>query len=158
MEKKIHKSDETHRFWFPLDNAAKIFPAVLTKEFSGVFRLSAVLKKAVRIGPFFKAVSLAEDRFPYFKVQLKKGFFWYYLEQVSSHIPVEVDVNRPCRKFSGNMPLIRILVQDNKISVECSHILSDGTGTFEFLKLGPGTTQAALAIFGQPPAPPCTPD
>jgi hypothetical protein len=46
-----------------------------------------------------KAVHSLEDRFPYFKVQLKKGFFWYYLEHSDLPIPVEVDDGIPCIRF-----------------------------------------------------------
>ena len=100
LEKKEHKNGKVDKFWFPLDNAAKIFPATLTKEITTVFRLSAILKRPVRIKPFLKAVALAEKRFPFFKVQLKKGFFWYYLEYVPLRVPVEVDNKRPCSMFS----------------------------------------------------------
>ena len=81
-----------------------------------------------------KAVSMVENRFPYYKVRLKKGFFWYYLEYIPLSIPVEVDDKSPCRKFPKNSLLLRILVKNNRLSVEFSHILSDGSGAFQFLK------------------------
>lgn len=121
-------------FWYPLDNAAKIYPATITNESPAVFRLSAILTKPVKIKPFLKAVSKAQKRFPYFKVQLKKGFFWYYLEHKPFRFPVEVDGAEFCRKFSNDELLMRILVRENLISVEFSHILTDGVGAFEFLK------------------------
>jgi NRPS condensation-like uncharacterized protein len=122
------------KFWFALDNAAKIFPAVITKEVTAVFRLTAILKQPVKIKPFRKAVLQAEKHFPFFRVQLREGFFWYFLEHLPQHIPVEPDDNTPCRKFPKGSLLIRIPVKGNSISVECSHILTDGTGAFEFLK------------------------
>ena len=67
-------------FWYPLDNAAKIYPAITTDEVTSVFRISANLKQRVNIHFLFKAVRTIEPRFPYYKVHLKKGFFWYYLE------------------------------------------------------------------------------
>lgn len=129
-----HKPATSEKFWFTLDNAAKIYPAIISDEFTSVFRLSVVLEQAVRIQPFLKSVSLAEKRFPYFKVQLKKGFFWYYLEHLPQPFPVEADLNRMCRRFPAKGLLLRILVAGNRISVECSHILTDGSGAFEFLK------------------------
>jgi NRPS condensation-like uncharacterized protein len=122
------------KFWFTLDNAAKIFPAIITKEVTSVFRLSAVFKRPVKIGPLRKAVLLAEKRFPYYLVQLREGFFWYYLEHLPQHISIEVDDNTYCRKFPKGGLLIRIRVKDTKISIEFSHILTDGTGAFEFFK------------------------
>ena len=35
-------------FWMPLDNAAKIYPAIRTDELTSVFRLSVVLKERVK--------------------------------------------------------------------------------------------------------------
>ncbi|PWD99451.1 hypothetical protein [Marinilabilia rubra] len=122
------------RFWFALDNAAKIFPAIINTEVTSVIRLSAVLHAPVRIEAFRRAVLKAEKRFPYYLVQLRKGFFWYYLEHLPHHIAVEVDDKRPSRKFSKGGLLLRFLVWNNKISLEVSHILTDGGGAFEFLK------------------------
>lgn len=125
---------DTGKFWFPLDNAAKIFPAILNKEMTTVMRLTVVLKEPVNIKALFKAAGDVEKRFPYFKVQLKEGFFWYYLEHQPLRFPVEVDNKPPCRKFSGHGLLCRIMVAGNRISVEFSHIITDGSGAFEFLK------------------------
>ncbi|MGM0622297.1 MAG: hypothetical protein ACQETJ_14685, partial [Bacteroidota bacterium] len=121
-------------FWFALDNAAKIYPAIINENVTAVFRVTAILKHPVKIKPFRKAVLQAEKRYPYFKVQLREGFFWYYLEHLPKHIPVEPDEQPMCRKFSKGSLLIRIPVKSNSISVECSHILTDGTGAFEFFK------------------------
>src|SRR5690606_10888808 len=103
------------------DNAAKIFPAIITSEVTSVFRLTAVLNQPVKIKNLQKAVLLAEKRFPYFRVQLKEGFFWYYLEHLPQHFSVEADDNVYCRKFPNGGLLIRILAKDNTISAEFSH-------------------------------------
>jgi NRPS condensation-like uncharacterized protein len=125
---------KNNRFWFPLDNAAKIFPAIISDEISVVFRLTAVLKHPVKIKQFQKAVLLVEKRFPYYKVQLKEGFFWFYLEHLPGHIPIELDSNHLCKKFSKGEIFVRILVRENRISIEFSHIITDGGGGFEFFK------------------------
>jgi NRPS condensation-like uncharacterized protein len=122
------------KFWFALDNAAKIFPAIITKEVTSVFRLTAVLNKPVKIKHLQKAVLQAEKRFPFLRVQLKEGFFWYYLEHLPQHIPVETDDNVFCRKFSNGALLIRFLARDNTVSAEFSHVLTDGSGALEFFK------------------------
>lgn len=121
-------------FWLRLDNAAKIYPAIRDKELTSVFRISAELKERVRIKPFMEAIQEVERRFPYYKVALKSGFFWYYLEYRDAPIPVEPDVEMPCRSFENREIMFRVLVVKNKVSVEFSHILTDGTGAFEFLK------------------------
>jgi NRPS condensation-like uncharacterized protein len=128
------KSPVPDDFWLRLDNAAKIYPAILTDELTAVFRLSAVLKEPLKIKPFLKAVHLLEYRFPYYKVLPKKGFFWYYLEFYDHNTTVIPDVGIPCRRFEKDELLFRILVKGKKVSVEFSHILTDGAGAFEFLK------------------------
>ncbi|MCF8217644.1 MAG: hypothetical protein K9I29_00555 [Bacteroidales bacterium] len=136
MENKTlsHNTSDTNKFWLRLDNAAKIFPAVMTKEMSTVFRLTAILNETVSISALMKAVSRVEKRFPYFLVRLKEGFFWYYLEYYPSPIPIEPDDKQPCRFFPNDGLLIRILVKDKNISVEFAHILTDGGGAFYFFK------------------------
>jgi NRPS condensation-like uncharacterized protein len=129
-----NNTTEPDKFWFTLDNAAKIYPAVINNNFTAVFRITAVLKHPVQIKQLRKSVLLAEKRFPYLRVKLKEGFFWYYLEQHPLHFPIEVDEEPFCRKFSKNDLLIRIRAKDNRISAEFSHILTDGTAGLEFLK------------------------
>ncbi len=126
---------ENRKFWFTLDNAAKIFPAIISNEVTSVFRLTVVLKQPVRLNALSKAVLKAEKRYPYFRVQLKEGFFWYYLEHLPRHFSIEPDLGPPyCAKFPRGSLLLRILVKDNRLSVEFSHILTDGGGGLQFLK------------------------
>ena len=129
--------DKKLSFWAPLDNAAKIFPAIRSKEHSTVARITAVLNERVAIKHLFSAIELAEKRFPYFKVSLRKGFFWYYLEQIDDPVKVTSDKGLLCQAFDrkdSNKLLFRILVRKNEISVEFSHILTDGAGLLQFLK------------------------
>lgn len=121
-------------FWMRLDNAAKIYPAITDEELTSVFRICVELKEKIKIQKFLEAVRDIEDRFPYFKVVLKAGFFWYYLEYKNLPIKVEPDIKQPCRAFGKHEFMFRVLAADNKISVEFSHILTDATGAFEFLK------------------------
>lgn len=129
LEKKPQKD-----FWLRLDNAAKIYPAIQTDELTAVFRISVVLKQPVKAKPLLSAIGMLEQRFPYYKVKPKTGFFWYYLEHDNSPIPIKPDTDIPCRAFDKDELIFRVLVKKNTISVEFSHILTDGTGGFEFLK------------------------
>ncbi len=79
-------------FWLRLDNAAKIYPAIRDNELTSVFRIAATLKHPVRIKPFIEAIAALERRFPYYKVRLKAGFFWYYLEESDLPIHIEPDI------------------------------------------------------------------
>jgi NRPS condensation-like uncharacterized protein len=125
---------EPGKFWFTLDNAAKIFPAVITNEVTSVFRITAVLKQPVEIRSLQRALLLAEKRFPYYRVRLRQGFFWFYLEHYPKHIPLKADEYLLCRKFPEDGLLIRFLVKNNRISAEFSHILTDGSGALTFFK------------------------
>lgn len=121
-------------FWLKLDNAAKIYPAITSRELTAVFRISVDLKERIKAKQFIEAIQTLENRFPYYKVTLKTGFFWYYLEPADLAFTVIPDEETPCRAFEKQELLFRILVKANRISVEFSHILTDGTGALEFLK------------------------
>jgi NRPS condensation-like uncharacterized protein len=130
-----HLEEETTRpFWLRLDNAAKIYPAIQSRELTAVFRISVVLTRPVVAKTLLNAIKLLEQRFPYYKVKPKTGFFWHYLEYYNSPTPVKADTDVPCRVFTNNDLLFRVLARNNTISVEFSHILTDATGGFEFLK------------------------
>lgn len=120
-------------FWYPLDNAAKIYPAITTDEVTSVFRLTVRLKQPVNIAALFKAVRSIEHRFPYYKVHLKRGFFWYYLESADFLTRIKVDNRQPCNRFKKGRHLFRVVVRDNRLSVEFSHLLTDGSGAFDYL-------------------------
>lgn len=125
------------KFWTPLDNAAKIFPAIRSKEHTTVIRFTAVLNERVTISSLIRAAKQLENRFPYFLVSLRRGFFWYYLEQVDESFIIHHDNSMPCRAFYSKKDkglLLRILVHKNQLSIECLHILTDGFGALTFLR------------------------
>lgn len=128
------KTQDTNDFWLRLDNAAKIYPAVKDRELTSVFRIAVELKERIKAKQFLEAVHTLEERFPYYKVKLKAGFFWYYLEPDNRPISVAPDQGVPCRAFGKQELMFRVLAKENVISAEFSHILTDGTGAFEFLK------------------------
>ncbi|QEC51428.1 NRPS condensation-like uncharacterized protein [Anseongella ginsenosidimutans] len=121
-------------FWLRLDNAAKIYPAVKDRELTSVFRIAAQLKDRVKAKELLEAAHALERRFPYFNVKLKAGVFWYYLEPAGLPLIPRPDIKTPCRAFDRQELMFRILAREKTISVEFSHILTDGTGAFEFLK------------------------
>ncbi len=131
-EREISMQNDT--FWMPLDNAAKIYPAIRTDELTSVFRLSVVLVERIKARQFMEAIYALEGRFPYYKVTLKTGVFWFYLEHANRPIPVKPDLGLPCRAFHKHELMFRILVRENCISTEFSHILTDAGGGFEFLR------------------------
>ncbi|HET9434220.1 MAG TPA: hypothetical protein VFO37_10720, partial [Chitinophagaceae bacterium] len=131
MDQKIEDAGD---FWMRLDNAAKIYPAIKDRELTSVFRISVELKEIIKAKQFLGAIHSLEERFPYYKVKLQAGFFWYYLEPEDLPITVMPDHEFPCRAFAKHELMFRVLAKEKRISVEFSHILTDGTGAFEFLR------------------------
>jgi len=121
-----------------LDNAAKIFPPVISKSLSSVFRIGCVLSKPVRISALKRSVEETSKRFPYYMTSLHKGFFWYFLEYDKDIKPLVVPEDRrplvafPAKK--GNYALFRIVAEGKMLSVEFLHILTDGGGGLEFFR------------------------
>jgi NRPS condensation-like uncharacterized protein len=133
----VEKKSVESRGWLKLDNAAKLFPSITSKELTSVFRISAFLKEPVKLAAVIEAVKITSKRFPYFSVSLGSGFFWHYLE-LNQQLPrIQAEEAIPCTAFAVNRknePLYRVLVKKNRLSVEFIHILSDGSGAFEYLK------------------------
>jgi len=136
--KDSYHTDLEHRGWMSLDNAAKIFPAVISKSLSSVFRIGCKLSEPVRISALKRSVEETCQRFPYYLTSLHKGFFWYFLEYDKNiRPPVVAEDKKPCVAFparKGNYALFRIVVYENMLSVEFLHILTDGGGALEFFR------------------------
>ncbi len=122
--------------WYRLDTAALIFPAIARRDWSNGFRLSATLTEEVDPALLQKAADEMKDRFPSFFVGLRKGFFWYYLEEGPRGLTVQPDYAYPLT-FMGRRELrqncLRILYYKNRIAVEFFHALTDGHGGSVFL-------------------------
>ena len=68
--------------WNRLDNAAKIFPPTSTKRDTKVFRFACELCEPVEEAALQRALDRTMEIFPFYRSILKKGLFWYYLEDV----------------------------------------------------------------------------
>ena len=135
--KIIFDSTKPENFWLPLDNAAKIYPAIHNNKLTAVFRISVIFIDQIQIKELIDAVKIIENRFPYYKVRLKKGFFWNYLEYNNKTIKISLDKGAYCQGFKNNNKinnLFRIVAKEKSLSVEFSHILADGGGALEFFK------------------------
>jgi NRPS condensation-like uncharacterized protein len=120
-----------------LDNAAKLFPAIISEDLTSVFRITASLKEPVRYSAIKEAVAITSHRFPYFSVSLGSGIFWYFLEFNGQMPRIQVEEEIPCTAFAvkrKNEPLYRVIIKGKRISVEFIHILTDGGGGMEYLK------------------------
>lgn len=123
--------------WLPLDNAAKIYPAARRKNWSNVFRVSATLTEPVDRALLQQALDDTVRRFPSLAVRLRRGLFWYYLQQLPAPPQVRRDSSYPlCRMDRQEVRrcALRVLAEGNRIAVEIFHSLTDGTGAMVFLK------------------------
>lgn len=123
--------------WMKLDNAAKIYPAITGSELTGVFRITVTLASPVSLPALMKASEETSRLFPFFSVELCKGFFWYYLEYNGNRPRVMADSGPRCQPFPRTMNgelLYRILIRGCSLSVEFFHILTDGGGAIFFIK------------------------
>lgn len=122
--------------WSRLDNTAKIFPPNSTLWDSKVFRFVCELKEAVEPQILQSALDKTIKQFPLFASVLKRGLFWYYLEESDIRAVVSPETLPPCAPlFSANRRglLFRVLYHDNRINLEVYHVLADGTGALPFL-------------------------
>ena len=123
--------------WYQLDNAAKIVPSTAGGSDTRVFRITCVLNEEVDPDALQGAVTSAARDFPHFSSILKKGLFWYYLDQ--SNLEAEVtEEDQPALStiyWEGRRNLLyRVNYYGKRINLEMFHVLTDGTGAFEFLK------------------------
>lgn len=134
----MKKSNIQQKTWYKLDLSANVYPTLQRRNFSNVFRLSVVLKEKIDAELLQKAMDMTLPRFPAFKVALRKGVFWRYLEPNNRPGPfVMPDIVNPCMPLlfkSNNRYLIRIYYYQNKISLEIFHSLSDGNGALFLLR------------------------
>ncbi len=123
--------------WVRLDNAAKIYPAAIRKNWSNVFRQSVTLYDNVDTGVLKSALDITVKRFPSIAARLRKGVFWYYLQQVESAPEIREEYSYSLTYMSKEEMrkcAFRVIVYNNRIAVEFFHSLTDGTGALIFLK------------------------
>lgn len=123
--------------WLRLDNAAKIYPAARRRNWNNMFRISATLCDPIDPVILQQAVEKVLPRFPSIGVRLRRGLFWYYLEETEQIPAVQQDTWCPLSRmrFSDiRKCAIRVLYYENRIAVELYHALTDGNGGLIFLK------------------------
>lgn len=127
----VNKRNE-RKIWYKLDLSAIVYPTLQRRDFSSVYRLSVVLRETIRPEILQQAVDIALKRFPTYKVAIRKGLFWRYLEPNNRPGPfVQPDIKNPCMPMpfkANNRYLIRIYYHECRIALEAHHSLGDGTG------------------------------
>ena len=123
--------------WRRLDNSAKIFPMSTGAKYSTVFRLSVVLKEEIKPEILQKAVIEALEKYQSFKVRMKAGLFWYYLEQNNKTPIVEEEKDYPCKYINPKKNigyLFKVTYFKTKINIDIFHSLTDGNGGATFFR------------------------
>jgi hypothetical protein len=126
----------TRRTWVRLDNASNIFLAARTDDDPKVFRMSAETDHEVDPQLLQEALDATFDRYPLYHAVLRRGVFWYYLQD-SDLRPVvtgeELYTCAPLYQADRRNLLFRVVHHRRRIILEVFHALSDGTGALWFL-------------------------
>jgi len=123
--------------WRKLDNTAKIF-TLDAKKNTNIFRLSAILKDKVDPNVLELALTKTLSEYRAFKVKIKWGFFWNYLEYNKKEPIIKKEEGTPCRYIDfkkNNDYLFRVSYFKKKINLDIFHVLTDGVGASKFLKV-----------------------
>ena len=125
-----------HNKWKKLDNAGKIFPAIADRNDAEVFRVSCQLKEPVVPDLLQRAVDSAIDDYPLFTETIRRGIFWYYMEDTGLRPVIHEEKKAPLQPLyiEGNKLLIDISYYGCRINFEVFHALADGTGAFIFFR------------------------
>ena len=149
MDKELKNNRRTAPSWMRLDNAATIYPANMTRQFSVMFRFSAALTEEVDPVLLDRALKNVLRRMPSFSYRLKEGIFWCYFRHIDGTPGVSQDVGNPMTRIrwkENNYFMFRVRYFGKRVSAEFFHAVTDGTGglTFfltllaEYLRLGHG--------------------
>lgn len=129
-------TDRSLPSWWTLDNAAKIFPSSGSAHDSKVFRFVCELREPIDPQLLQRALDRTMERFPIYRSIMKRGWFWYYLEDSALPAEVHCEALPPCYPIYPAVRrslLFRVLYYRKRISLEAYHALTDGTGALNFL-------------------------
>ncbi len=154
LSQKIDAQKNKKEVWYKLDLSAIVYPTLQRKDFSSVYRISVVLKEEIKPDILQTALDMTLLRFPTYKVAIRKGLFWRYLEPNNRPGPfVTADIKNPCMPMpfkANNRYLLRVYYYGKRISLEAHHCLGDGTGGMCVLQT---LTAVYLGLLGHPITP-----
>lgn len=123
--------------WRRIDNTGKIFPATSNKKDTRVFRLYSELNEEINPDFLQAALDKTMEQYPLFNSVIRKGMFWYYLEESDIRAKVGEETKAPCSiMYVRDMKtlLFQVTYYKNRINFEVFHALTDGTGAVEFIR------------------------
>lgn len=124
-------------YWRKLDDQAKVFALASSEHYSSIFRLSVILKEKIDEDILQKALNLVLDKYKVFKVKMKKGLFWYYLEANTEDAIVTIENEYPFNRVNtkkNNNYLFKVTYFENKINIDFFHVLTDANSGEDFFK------------------------
>lgn len=124
------------RAWVRLDNASNIFLAARSDADPKVFRISAETDHEVDPDLLQRALDETYDRYPLYHAVLRRGVFWYYLQDSDLRPRVTAEDQHTCAPIyqaDRRNLLFRVVHHHRRIALEIFHVLSDGTGALWFL-------------------------
>lgn len=107
-----------------------------TKKAQSLFCISADMFDVVQKDVLEHALNDVLERFPAYKVRLKKGWAWHFFEQndAPARVFANEDVLKPINPDDTNGYWFRVSAIDKRIQLEMFHALADGNGALAFLK------------------------
>ena len=123
--------------WNKLDNAAKLFPTASTRAETHVFRFSCELSAPIDPEQLQAALDETARCFPTFGYVLRRGVFWYYLEESALRAEVMPEQRPLCARLyrpRAKTLLYAVSYYGCTINLEVYHVLTDGTGATHFLR------------------------
>ena len=125
------------RAWYKLDNAATIIPPTMEEADTRVFRLVCELKEDVDPEILQSALDEALKEYPHMNCCLRRGIFWFYLDEMKTLPKVEEERIQALKALyvpGTKRVLFRVSYFRNRINLEIFHVLADGTGGYAFLR------------------------
>ena len=124
--------------WQKLDNMAKLF-SLSNKKNTNIFRFTVILKQKVNKYILSLALNKTLITYPDFKVKLRTGMFWNYLEFNKKAPIINQDNNNNnwnnCISLKENNDyLFKITYYKNILNIDMLHVLTDGIGATYFVK------------------------
>lgn len=126
------------RAWMRLDNAAQLYASSSSRRDPKVFRFACELNEPVDPTLLQQALESCLDTFQMFRCVLRRGLFWYFLELTDRMPSVTPEKTPPCsppfHRYEHNF-LFTVSYFQNRINLEVYHVLTDGTGALQFLRM-----------------------
>ena len=123
------------KYWYSLDNAAKIYPPNTNSQSPFVFSFTARIHEEVDPEVLEQALNSLLAKMPTFKTRLKRGIFWYYLESNNKPALVKPQPAHYLKQItseSNNGYMFEVFYRNTTITINFYHALTDGTGGMNF--------------------------